>query len=337
MAFIHSKIKKRIFSKKSFVSCDEFVVVSGYLGPSPIKDLDSFLKKCKIHVNIKIVYGMYGKDGIFDCLNESLKTIQRKSGTNFSILYSSSAVHSKCYVWRQGGKVIKAFVGSANFTDPGLTIDDRESLVEAPSSDYPKINSYVDSIISNSVPCTNANIIITSSPFPWKASTAKSKGKGPSSVLPPPPSSSMCMLSLLQRNGKVPKEAGINWCLSKKGKVSPLDGCVKVSAENVRLFPFLFPQKTGKATAIDIIWDDGKSMKGSLEGSQSVARLTGSYPKQLSTIGRKSVFGRYLRKRILGRRKNLKVLITKNDLLKYGRTDIGLTLVNGVYYLDFHV
>lgn len=90
------------------------------------------------------------------------------------------------------------------------------------------------------------------------------------------------------------------------------DAYIPISAEMVRRYPNLFPVKQSAPTSwegvvrrdhrdndcIDIIWDDGTTMTGLLEGSRSVAGLEGKYPKQISSSPSKSDMGKYLRRRL---------------------------------------
>ena len=117
----------------------------------------------------------------------------------------------------------------------------------------------------------------------------------------------------------------------------------------ISLFPDLFPQKKyvngvineeskGKANRendeVELIWDDGTSMIGLLEGQTIVAGVI--YPKQLSTSPQKNILGKYIRKR-LGNLP-LDYTICKKDLQKYGRTHIDISKIgDGIYYLDFSV
>lgn len=83
---------------------------------------------------------------------------------------------------------------------------------------------------------------------------------------------------------------------------------------------------------VELIWDDGTSMIGLMEGQTVVNGVI--YPKQLSTSPQKNILGKYIRKR-LG---NLPIdcVIRKKDLQKYGRTHIDISKIgDGIYYLDF--
>ena len=85
--------------------------------------------------------------------------------------------------------------------------------------------------------------------------------------------------------------------------------------------------------SIEIIWDDGLTMEGLLEGSQPVNDKI--YPKQISSFPVKAELGEYIRNRIgvpLGQP------VRKHHLERYGRVDIEVSLLGeGVYKFDFSV
>ena len=96
---------------------------------------------------------------------------------------------------------------------------------------------------------------------------------------------------------------------------------------------------------IELIWDDGIIMEASLEGSQEYNGK--NYPKQLASykrktpvidgkkVSKKSILGRYLRKRL---KIDVDEQITMSTLNQYGRDTITLSLISdGIYYADFSV
>ena len=87
-----------------------------------------------------------------------------------------------------------------------------------------------------------------------------------------------------------------------------------------------------------IIWDDGTSMTGLLEGSVTKTDENGQkvlYPKQVSTTPRKAILGKYLRER-MGIPEGRAITIT--DFERYGRKTIDVSLQGeGIYYFDFSV
>ena len=88
---------------------------------------------------------------------------------------------------------------------------------------------------------------------------------------------------------------------------------------------------------IEILWDDGTSMTGLLEGSvpKNINGKREFYPKQISSTPSKADLGKYLRKR-MGIKEGHR--ITYEDLQAYGRTTIDVSLQgDGIYYFDFSV
>jgi hypothetical protein len=82
-----------------------------------------------------------------------------------------------------------------------------------------------------------------------------------------------------------------------------------------------------------MIWDDGTTMEGLLEGSYPIGGVM--YPKQISSSPEKGTMGEYIRKRI-GVNSGVKVM--KKDLESYGRCDISISLQSeGVYFFDFSI
>ena len=149
----------------------------------------------------------------------------------------------------------------------------------------------------------------------------------------------------------VPLQSGINWGRAKLtgSHVNINDAYIRIGAELLEHYPQLFPPKqenpveeVGKKghrhnDNIEIIWDDGTSMIGLLEGSIS-KEINGKkekYPKQISSTPSKAELGKYIRKR-MGKKDGER--ITYEDLEKYGRTTIDVSLQGeGVYYFDFSV
>ncbi len=153
-------------------------------------------------------------------------------------------------------------------------------------------------------------------------------------------------MTLLGRDGEVQNSAGLNWGQNPNNHTRPNDAYIKIRVQDINDFPELFSPKRnypihqdtrGRVTrhndAIDIIWDDGISMEGLLEGSQPIDGMT--YPKQISSFPVKSELGEYLRNRLgvpLGQP------VRKFHLERYGRTDIAVSLLGeGVYKFDFSI
>jgi hypothetical protein len=86
-------LEELIFQRHNHVPSDELIILSGYVGPSPIERLH------QLPFYSKVIYGMYGSEGIKPSLHNSLLSLQNRMD-NISIFYSLLPVHSKCYVWK---------------------------------------------------------------------------------------------------------------------------------------------------------------------------------------------------------------------------------------------
>lgn len=306
---------------KMFEGIDEMIILSGYLGPHPIKKLEQLPFKCKI------IYGMYGVERIKNRLHSTLKNLNSEI-KNIDILYSKIAVHSKCYVWKKKGNIVTALVGSANFSRNGLDTPYREILAETTYDTFNPLNEYLDYIIDNSLLCTDDNIELRKS----NQLSLDEKIK-----------SDICKISFLVK-GDVPKSSGINWGCSS-GHTSEGDAYIKISTQCLKEYPNLFPPKREAPTKkvkgarcfrqndeVEFIFDDGTIMSGILEGN-GVSIDGKVYPKQMCSSPKKNILGKYLRKRM--GLSNDKV-ITVEDFKRYGRSDIEVSLLSeGVYFLNF--
>lgn len=311
-------LEELIFHRHQLHETDELIVLSGYLGPRPVARLE------ELPFNSTVIYGMYGSEGIKPSLHGSLLNIQGEVD-KLNIFYSNLPVHSKCYVWRRRGDIIHALIGSANFSVNGLTTPFREVLAETTFDTFRPLNDYISHILNNCISCLEV---------------------GMERVIEETEQTDDCLMTLLGRNGEVQNAAGLNWGQNPNNHTTPNDAYIPIRTSHIRDFPNLFPPKQlnplevdGRGRmqrhndSIEIIWDDGLTMEGLLEGSQPVEGVI--YPKQISSFPIKAELGEYIRNRIgvpLGQP------VRKHHLERYGRTDIEVSLIGeGVYKFDFSV
>lgn len=310
-------LEEIIFHRHELFSSDELVVLSGYIGPNPIKRLQS------LPLQSKVIYGMYGDDGIKQPLHNSLVELQN-SLEKVNIFYSNLPVHSKCYAWRNRGQIVHALVGSANFSNNGLTTPDREILAETTLDTFSPLNDYIKKVLYNSISCLEVGIT------PILAT----------------PSDPICLLSLLGKNGEVQNIAGLNWGQNPNNHTNKNDSYIKIRIQDIKNFPNLFPAKQvspkkfdgrGKKHRnndnIEIIWDDGVCMAGLFFGNQTVNGV--KYPKQVGSFPHYAEMGKYLRRRL-----NVPDAqpVRRSHLERYGRDTIGISLLSeGIYRFDFSV
>lgn len=313
-------LEELIFHRHEMFLSDELIIISGYVGPKPVKRLGT------LPLRSKIVYGMYGSEGIEEDLHNSLIKLQNEF-SNVSIFYSQLPVHSKCYTWMHKREIVHALIGSANFSTNGLTTPYREVLAETTRDTFSPLNEYIKKILNNSVSCLEVDL---------------------SEVMAAAPISStkICLLSLLGRDGEVQNVAGLNWGQGTGNHTTINDSYIKIRIQDIKNFPNLFPQKLnypiisagrGKMhrhnDSFDIIWDDGTTMEGIFFGNQVISGVL--YPKQVGSFPAYSEMGIYFRKRLgipLGQP------VRRYHLERYGRLDVGISMIGErVYKFDFSV
>ena len=319
-------LEEIIFHRHEMHETDELIILSGYVGPRPVERLQSLPFKTKV------IYGMYGDKGIQKKLHGALLTHQ-ESIANVDIYYSSIPIHSKCYIWILKNKIVHALVGSANFSTNGLTTPYREILAETTYDTFQPLAEYIDRVMKNAKICTD--IVL-----PTKNKILNRNFK----------LSNSCEISLLDNKGNVQNASGLNWGYKKNGNKSKKrrenDACLVIRKSHLLDCPSLFPpiqdyspmiikgaRSQRKNDKVEIIWDDGIIMDGLLEGSQIQDGIM--YPKNFSSSPQKDIIGKYIKNRLgvsFGKK------VTLEDLNKYGRTNIKVTLLDeGIYYFDFSV
>lgn len=333
----YQNLEDIIFTKHTLLpEPDEIVIISGYLGPTPMKRLQD------LPLKVTVIGGMYSQ-GINPNLLKSLNLISNNN-KNIELLFSTLDIHSKIYLWKKNNQIISALIGSANFTRNGLGTDFRESLADASSDTFKPLSQYLEAIKRKSTkdPLLSDKTQIQEYTY-QKIDNKKYNLKFKYDI------------PLYNKDNLVPQKSGLNWGLSN-GHVADGDAYIRIPKillqENQNLIlPFddsyiSESSRLRNSDPIEIIWDDGVVMEASLEGVQKFNGL--NYPKQISSYSRemvkdqngerisaKSILGRYLRNR-LG--VTLKETITLETLEKYGRKTITLSLIDdGVYFADFSV
>lgn len=330
----YKDIENIVFSKHTFVECDELIILSGYVGPAPVHKLGS------LPIKATVIYGMYGCDGIHARLHSAL-IHENQSLKNIEILYSTLPVHSKLYIWKKNSKIQSAMIGSANFSTNGLTTPYKEVLADAMVDSFGALSDYLSVVMQGVIPCDQGVVKTTSGAY--------GMANGTEQIDP-----NVCELPLyyVRKGHKVVHErSGLNWGFAN-AHTADGDAYIAIRTEDLRNYPQLFPPKQPEPLklnpgmyrknhrhndSIDILWDDGTNMIGLLEGTQ-LKEIDGKedyYPKQISSTPTKAELGKYLRKR-LGVQDNEQITI--DHLNAYGRDTISVSLLGeGVYYFDFSV
>lgn len=330
-------LEEIIFNRYQLFRCDELIILSGYVGPIPVKRLG------KLPLKIKVIYGMYGSDGIQSKLHEALLEEHQKIN-NVEIFYSTAPIHSKIYIWKNKGEVIHALIGSANFSTNGLTTPFKEVLAETTSDTFSHLDDYLKLVLEKCIKCNDA--VINKSKYKFQVDKVSEE-----QVIYNKDVCSMPLYIMENNEKTVPKSSGINWGMAKLNgsHVNINDAYIPISIEHIEHYPELFPKKQESPfnvsniikpghrhnDNIEIIWDDGTIMTGLLEGSipKLVNEKKVNYPKQISTTPSKADLGKYIRKRLEVKEGQA---IKIEDLKSYGRDSIDVSLQGeGIYYFNF--
>jgi HKD family nuclease len=291
----------------------DIYVLSGYLGFKPIEELS------KTGIKSTIINGLF-KETQNKALHEQLTMLHSDST---KIYYPSLSSHAKCYLWMNENKLLRALVGSANFSSNGLNNDYREVLFEVDKQQIGGVKAYIDVILETSKECTEYKIQesitgIIADDLNYDPNIAK--------------------IELYDiKTGETQEKSGLNWGLGK-GNVKPDDAYIPIRQKDIKRYKDLFPPRKGDRASgrdanevIEALWDDGFKMQCKLEGSQSYEGKI--FPKQIASSPTKEELGIYLRKR-LGLNSGERV--TRNHLMTYGSDSVKISLISeGVYFIDF--
>jgi len=311
---LHYKNLYKLFFESVPQQATDFIALSGFLGPDPIKKLE------ELPIKSTIIYGLQKENQKF-LLHQQLIGLHNE---NRRIFYPDIACHSKCYLWLNGNTPLKGLIGSANFSSNGLYNDYRETLLEVDENQLYVMKGYIEIILNSAKECNTVEV------------DEKEEVEGDYNK-------EICEMVLYDpRTGQTQNGHGLNWGFAD-ANVRPNDACIPIRMEHIRKYPKLFPalqpdpenRKGTLKEVIEFVWDDGVIMQGRLEGSQPLPNSDIKFPKQLASFPHKDELGIYIRERMdipLGER------VLREDLMKYGRDTISISLIEeGVYHLDFSV
>ena len=306
------------------LGCDEIRILSGRATASMASRYIELLKKRSAdYIIIRIIVGMASAEGIVDIQHENFKKLVRECNGKFEssyIMLKHIPCHAKVYVWLKEGKPIKAFTGSADFTQNAFYALQHEAMIEC---DPQNALDYYNSFSEDTIFCDHSEVedtvtILSRQQYRDKNSELEEVGDDVSIKNKGFPSQT---LSLLGTKGEIGERSGLNWGQrerrDKNQTYIPLQRHVAKSG--------FFPSKDQHFT---VITDDGFSMICSVAQGDEKG-------KAIHTPLDNGELGRYFRKRIdipSG------AYVKKEDLERYGRTDVTFFKIdNETYYMDFSV
>lgn len=302
---ITTNLYQEILVKPVELGASDLYIVSGFatasmahrhLNEPAIKDGE---------IKIRLIYGMAPVAGV-SLADDAMFTRLSENGL-FECHYrvEQPIVHSKVYVWLSQDTPIKAFIGSANYTQRGFLGHHQEEAME--ETDPVIALQYCQSVLSGALEISHEDIkehITLFSPEHQNANTED------------------CVtLSLVTDDGIVARRSGLNWGQRPEQRRNPNQAYLRIPAKIARTE--FFPPR---ATQFTVRTDDGYSF---------IAVVAQDGDKAIHTPDGNNILGEYFRQRLgvpLGD------LVTREHLDNYGRTDIRFCkLEDETFEMDFSV
>lgn len=332
---------------------DRLLIVSGYASHSMAADHILKLKAEKRCLDIDLVYGMAGVEGVKALDHIGFISLHKQSEFKYDgrfdchYVKKPCSVHSKVYVWCRGKNPLLAFIGSANYTNNGFRRKSRvETLAECdPVTAY----EFFQKIKKKAVSCQVAKV-----KKDFKKGFVARKNlvvdKKSDSVIQIEHECKeflgceKIVIPLRNGRGNFGAGSGLNWGLDKKGKPrlqnkrkpnggrrDPNEAYIRVpKAFDCGFFPPYVRVPRGarakdRQIRFSVLTDDHKIF--------SCIRASGGYGKEIETPQDNTELGRWFRKR-LGLAEG--AMITKAVMKAYGRDDVTFyKLDDDQFFMDF--
>ncbi|MBE7411608.1 MAG: NgoFVII family restriction endonuclease [Leptospiraceae bacterium] len=324
MSLITTGLFDKVLIEPLNQNANKLYVVSGYATAMMAMRHFEFAKKIKKQFSLELIVGMSPNDGIEKKNHLAFIDLQsEKYNVDFRCNYTINRppIHSKVYAWYNNDKPLMGFVGSANYTQNAFSNSMREVL----TLENPELcMQYYNSLIGETVNCNSENIEEHIDIFEKKIAGKKTVediiGEVETSLTSNYLNLDKVTLTLLDsRTGEVPTRSGLNW--GQREKRNPNQAYINIPADIGR--SGFFPDRY---ETFSITTDDGKEL---------ICVRAQDGGKGLHSTLNNSLLGEYFRYR-MGLKNGQ--FITKEDLLRYGRTDVTIYKVDSEnYIMDFSV
>lgn len=262
------------------------------------------------NIKIKLIIGMKNIKLDHDAFLKLRKMFPEK----FECFYYNGTpkVHSKIYGWFNDNNPIVGFSGSSNYSQPGFFNNEQQNQMNYDNA--VDIKNYFNDKLLNSISVNDYEIKEEDKPNPNYIAGSIQNG-----TIEWIENNKSVRISLLSKNGTLPKRSGLNWGQRPEFNREPNQAYLSIRLD-ARKEGFL-PEK---ASTFTLLTDDGNTMDCTV---QQEGR------KAISTTDNNSELGLYFRKR-LGVKSGK--MIFEKDLHNYGRSDFLLKkLDNETFMLDF--
>lgn len=336
-----TELSERVLIQPFMAGADTLTIISGYASPATIIEHVNRLKIARgitgsaiPTVSIDLRVGMFAAGGTTRPEHDAFVrlTSQKIVDGDLRVSYfpGPHVVHSKVYVWSVAGRPAAAFSGSANYTNPGFSLQRTGQQNVMTEVDPEEALQYCQGEANKLVQCADVDDE-TRDRLPLRRERPSELALN--RISHPLPDDldgdaqwvgKTYSLSLLKKNGDdYAPGGGINWGLSR-GRASEDEAYISVPS-SIGQSGFFPPRNV----TFDMVGDDLELL------SVRIASGDNPYGKDLTTSAPNSHLGSYIRRR-MGLPSG--AFIGTQQLDQYGRSDIDVTyLGNGQYTLDFSV
>ncbi|HCD38151.1 MAG TPA: restriction endonuclease [Candidatus Omnitrophica bacterium] len=307
---------------------NELFVVSGYATSAmAFHHLEILRTELKKDVKIHLIVGMCILDGLSQSNHMGFMKIMEndfKGSFTCSYVTTTPPLHSKIYAWYQGKKPIAGFAGSANYTQAAFYNKQRECVIP---TDPIECRKYFDSLGKETMFCNHNDVEATIQIYPDDAFSLYKRPSKVTEGLEMPSSKKKIAgvptltLSLLTQKGAIHNRAGLNW--GQRPKRNRDQAYIPIATETYKDSPDFFP---ARGLHFTVHTDDDKTL---------ICTRAQDNGKAIEIPQDNSLLGQYFKSRMgLPQGK----FITKEDLVRYGRTDVEFYKIDDeTYYMDFSI
>jgi hypothetical protein len=323
---IYTNLYDEILIKPCQEGADSLKIISGYATSTMVSWHLEDLHEKKLSANISLLVGMCPTDGLSKSNHLGFQSIVDSNIDIFkkrficSYIYKAPSVHSKLYLWYKNKSLYKTFIGSANYTRNAF-FNQRELMAEINSKD---IEQYYNLLEKDSIFCNQPEaeeLVCVQNDGNYYRKHLHEDRKVSSTEESAQEVEHVTVSLLSSRTGDVQNRGGLNW--GQRPGREPNQAYIQLPPDvyNSDFFPKA-PQP------FTVVTDDSKSFicRRAEKDEQG---------QTIHTPLNNSHLGEYFRNR-LGLANG--VFITKEDLERYGRTDVTFyKFGNDEYYMDFSI
>lgn len=302
-------------------NASDLFIISGYASSAMVFHHAEKLKEQNTAINIHLMIGMTCRDGLSEANHRGFQSLVKNDLSKTfrcSYLINHPPVHSKVYTWVNNKKPIKAFSGSANYSQQAFIGESQCEVVSEcdPSTAY----DYYQSLIDDSIYCDHQDAEEVIVLYEYNRSVNSTKNSiEESSEYNAKNGLGHKKISLINRSGAISQRSGLNCGQRDNREPNQAYIPLKVAVYSTDFFPPI-------AQHFTVHTDDGKII---------ICARAQENGKAIHTPHNNSLIGEYFRFRLGVSNGNL---VTIDDLKNYGRTDIDFYKIDEEnYFMDFSV